>query len=108
MRCYLLSKSSWDRTLTEKGVLVGRCLNRKGTIRLEREPSPARTLDGGGNGIEFLLEGIKAAKVVVDRGLERAILEDATDIGWAMSGALGIGALGRGHVLPEKRVIDVT
>ena len=97
-----------DRALTEKRVLVGGRLNRKGAIGIEGEPGPARTLDGGGSGVEFLLEGVKAAKLAVDLGLERAILEDTTGVALVVSGALCIGAPGRGHVLPKKRVIDVT
>lgn len=100
--------SRFDRALTEKRILVGRRLNREGAIGMEGEPGPARTLDGGGSGVEFLLEGVKAAILAVDLSLERAILEDTTDVGLVMSGAFCIGAPGRSHVLPKKRVIDVT
>ncbi len=94
--------------LTENRILVGRRLNREGAVGFKGEPGPARTLDGGGSGVEFLLEGVKAAELAVDLSLERAILEDTTDMALVMSGTLCIGAPGRGHVLPEKRVIDVT
>ena len=96
-----------NRALTEKRILVGRRLNGEGAVGFEGEPGPARTLDSSGSGVEFLLEGVKAAKLLVDCGLERAILEDTTDMVLIMSGALWIGAPGRGHVLPKKRVIDV-
>lgn len=104
-RCAL---SRPDRALTEKRILVGRGLDREGAVGFEGEPGPSRTLDGSGGSVEFLFEGVKAAKLAVDLMFERAILEDTADMGLVMSGALCIGAPGRGHVLPEKRMIDVT
>ena len=97
-----------DRALTEKRVLVGRRLNGEGAVGFEGEPGPARTLDGSSSGVEFLLESVKAAKLAVDLSLERASLKDTTDLVLVLSGALCIGKPGRGHVLPEKRVVDVT
>jgi len=59
------------------------------------EPDPARALDADTGSIDLSLEVLEAAKVAVDRGLERAVLKRARR------------SAVRGKVLPEQRVVDV-
>ena len=104
----LVSLSSFGRTLTEERILVGGRLNGESAVGMEREPGPARTLDGGGSSVKLLLEVVNAAERVVNRVLEGTILENTADIVLVVSGAIDVGAPGRSHVLPEKGMIDMT
>ena len=63
------------------------------------EPSPSRTLDPSGRGVELRFECIDGSKGTLDLRLERAVPEDTT-----VSPVFSV----RGKVLPEERVVDMT
>lgn len=63
------------------------------------KPAPARALNSGGGGIEFLLESIERTEVLDDGLAEGTILQGTADT--------TIGA-GFGQVLPEQGVVDMT
>lgn len=65
-------------------------------LGVESEPSPTRALDGGNSGVEAGLQVVERAKVTLNGLLEGTILELSTAL------------FGRGKVLPEERVVDVT
>ena len=67
---------------------------------ITHEPTPARSLDTSGSSVEFLLEGVNAAK-----GFLNGILERSSREGSAVSFALRVSG---SKVLPEERVVDVS
>lgn len=63
------------------------------------EPSPSRSLDGGGGGVELLLEVFERTKLLGDGVLEGTVFQDA---------AVAFALFSRGcEVLPKERVVDV-
>ena len=73
----------------------GHARRRKGTYN----PAPAGALDGGGGGVELLLEVVERAEGLDNGVLERAVAERAAV-------ALALGGRAR-EVLPEEGVVDV-
>lgn len=86
-----------DGVVRDERVLVLGGNNLKlGVLGVESEPSPTRTLDGGNSGVEAGLQVVERAKVTLNGLLEGTILK------------LSTAFFGRGKVLPEERVVDVT
>lgn len=93
----LPSVNTNDGVVRDERVLVLGGNNLKlGVLGVETEPAPTGALDGGDSSVEARLQVVERAKVTLDGLLEGAIVE--------LSAAL----LGRGKVLPEERVVDVT
>jgi hypothetical protein len=65
---------------------------------IAHQPSPPGALDPKCRGVELFLQVVEPAKVLVNRGLERAVLKDAAGSTLVVCG---------GEVLPEERVVDV-
>lgn len=93
-----LSPSSYTKIqrLTQQRILVRTSHNLQlPARRAVPEPSPSRALDGSGSGVEFLLETVEPAKVLVDGLLERSVFEGAAS------------CAGGCEVLPEEGVVYV-
>lgn len=83
--------------LTKQRVLVGSGDDVKlPSGRVESKPAPARPLNAGQLSVELALQPVQRAKVALDGLLERTSSEFTSTF------------LGRGEVLPEEGVVDVS
>lgn len=80
----------------ERVLVLGGDNLKLGVLGVESEPAPAGALDGGNGSVEAGLQVVERAKVTLDGLLEGTVVELSTAL------------LGRGKVLPEERVVDVT